>query len=85
MFAPESKTFQLGDIVRVRGKLHKVPEHYLQRYLCFSEREVSLSSIAKVRHVHDALLHRLTAITLSKNFYERTLAEPQVEGGRSAD
>ena len=66
------RAFQLGDMVRVRGKLHKVPEQYLQRFLCFSDREISISSMKRVGHVHEAIHHRLTAIQLSNNFYNNS-------------
>lgn len=75
----KSNAFKLGDIVRVRGKLRKVPEQYLHRFLCFSNREVIVSNIAKVRHVHEAILHRLSAMTLYKDFYERTKPEIEIE------
>ena len=78
------KIFQLGDTVRVRGKLHKVPEHYLERYLTFSDREVTIQNIIKVKHSHEAILHRLSAIALSREFYQNSKVEIESQPAASA-
>jgi len=61
--------FCLGDMVRVRGRLKRVPEQTLARYICFSTREVSVKSMTFVESKHEEIHHRLLCQRLYRDSY----------------
>ena len=61
--------FCLGDMVRVRGRLKRVPDQTLARYICFSTREVSVKSMTFVESKHEEIHHRLLCQRLYRDAY----------------
>jgi len=64
------EVYQIGDVIKIRGKLKKVPMDHLDKYVCFSLRQVSIQTIVSVSPIHDEMYHRLKCIQLHENFYK---------------